>query len=433
MEKCRRGLSEGQLAVLLVAPALILVILVSLYPIARTFYLSLFDLKLNEPAKNDTYFSYQINLERYADIEYRVNNSLKKAARNMSAEDMAAVEKVRLMAEETNEAFLETDDKLHAQYDKIYDLQENLQKTPAELKYILVPEKVKLQLMENQSKLLDVLAELKKNNISEEQVNIAYQAAEDISSTCISPNFTGLGNYISLFKENRLFSAIGFTLQFTVITVFCELCLGLFLANIMTKSIRGRGIVRASILIPWGMPAAVCAMTWRYLYDGQYGIVAKLFSMIGLISDPGLLLTTKGGALFSLAFADIWKTTPFMALLILAGQQTIDGGILEAAFVDGANRVQRYFKIVLKLLKPTILVALLFRTLDAFRVYDLVAIMTNGAPSNSTETLTLYAYKSMFSSMQMGFGSAIAIITFLCVALICIFYIRILGANVLEK
>jgi multiple sugar transport system permease protein len=157
--------------------------------------------------------------------------------------------------------------------------------------------------------------------------------------------------------------------------------------------------------------------------------MAHIFASLHLIKNAGVLLTTHLGTTFAIVFADVWKTSPYMALLILAGLQGIDSSLYEATSVDGANRFQQFFKITLPLLKPTLLVALLFRTLDAFRIFDLVWVLTGGA--NNTETISSYAYKTMFSQMEFGKGSTLAFIAFICVAFISIGYIKILGAHVL--
>ncbi|MGZ4031133.1 MAG: carbohydrate ABC transporter permease, partial [Tumebacillaceae bacterium] len=221
------------------------------------------------------------------------------------------------------------------------------------------------------------------------------------------------------------------TMLFTVISVALELVLGLGIAVLINQQFRGRGLVRAAVLIPWAIPTVVSALMWKFLYDGQNGIVAHLLEKVSLIPNMGWLLTTKFGAMLSVILSDVWKTTPFMALLLFAGLQTIPQSLYEAAEVDGASRVQQFFKITLPLLKSSILVALLFRTLDAVRVFDLVYVLTGGGPANSTETISIYAYKTMFAQMNFGAGSALSVIVFLCVALISIGYIKILGAGLL--
>jgi len=174
-------------------------------------------------------------------------------------------------------------------------------------------------------------------------------------------------------------------------------------------------------------------MIWSYMYDGQSGIFAKWLTDLGIISDMGMLMSTKAGALFAVIFADVWKTTPFIALLLFAGLQTIPDSLYEAAQVDGATKWQRFFRITLPMLKSTILVALLFRTLDAFRVFDLIYVLTGGGPANSTESISIYAYKTMFAQLNFGAGSALSVIVFLCIAIICMIYVKILGSDIIAK
>lgn len=167
------------------------------------------------------------------------------------------------------------------------------------------------------------------------------------------------------------------------------------------------------------------------MYDGQYGIISKLFATLGIIPSAAFILTTREGSLFGMIVSDIWKTTPFMALLLLAGLQTIDATLYEAARVDGSGKFHSFFTITLPLLKPTILVSVLFRTLDTFKAFDLMSVMTNGA--NNTESISLYAYKVMFAQMDFGSGSTISILLFFMVLLICLFYIKVMGADLFKS
>ncbi len=205
------------------------------------------------------------------------------------------------------------------------------------------------------------------------------------------------------------------------------------IALLINQPFKGRGLARAAILIPWATPTAISGMIWSYMYDGQSGIFAKWLTDLGIISDMGMLMSTKAGALFAVIFADVWKTTPFIALLLFAGLQTIPDSLYEAAQVDGATKWQRFFRITLPMLKSTILVALLFRTLDAFRVFDLIYVLTGGGPANSTESISIYAYKTMFAQLNFGAGSALSVIVFLCIAIICMIYVKILGSDIIAK
>lgn len=253
---------------------------------------------------------------------------------------------------------------------------------------------------------------------------------DEMSGCVISGNFSGLEAYTKLVKDTRFGKSLKSTLVFTVISVFFELVLGMALALIMNKTIKGIGIVRTTALIPWAIPTAVSALMWSYMYDGSSGIVAKVFADIGLISAPEQMLLSAGGAMSAAILADVWKTTPYMALLLLAGLQIIDKGLYESATVDGAGPVRTFFSVTLPLLKPSMLVALLFRTLDAFRVYDLIAVLTGGA--QGTETLSIYAYKLMIGQSNYGYGSAVVLVMAICVAVIAFIFVKFLGAELIS-
>jgi multiple sugar transport system permease protein len=169
------------------------------------------------------------------------------------------------------------------------------------------------------------------------------------------------------------------------------------------------------------------------MYDGGSGIIAKLFADIGLVQSAEQLLLTSSGAMVCAIIADVWKTTPYMALLILGGLQTIDGGLYESSQIDGAGKIRTFLSITMPLLKPAILVALLFRTLDAFRVYDLIAVLTGGGPGGSTETLSIYAYKIMFGQTNFGYGSVVVVMMFICVAAIATLFVKVLGTDLMSK
>lgn len=256
---------------------------------------------------------------------------------------------------------------------------------------------------------------------------------EGLKSSISPSNFIGLAGYGRIFGDKRFAVALVQTIVFTLVSVSIEFVLGLFLAMIMNRAVRGIGIIRAGALIPWAIPTAVSALIWSYLYDGSSGIVAHLFAQAGFISSPESMLLSGPGAMAAAILSDIWKTTPYMALLLLAGLQVIDRGVYESSSIDGAGRVQTFFRITLPLLKPSILVAVLFRMLDAFRVYDLIAVLTGGGPGGSTETLSVYAYKTMFSQTNFGYGAVIVMAMFVCVLLIAVLFVRVLGANVLAS
>lgn len=241
--------------------------------------------------------------------------------------------------------------------------------------------------------------------------------------------FVGLENYLETLKSVRFWNAMKNTVTFTFASVSLELVLGLGLALLINMSFKGRGLVRASILIPWAFTTVVAALMWQFMYNDQYGVINYILTKLNLVSGSANWLGSPSLAMTSMIIADVWKTTPFMALLLLAGLQTIPADLYEAGRIDGTNSWQSFLHITLPLLKPTILVALLFRTLDAFRMFDLVFVLTNGGPGNSTETISLLTYNTLFREFDFGTGSALSVITFLSIFLISYVYIKVLGAK----
>ena len=237
--------------------------------------------------------------------------------------------------------------------------------------------------------------------------------------------FIGLENYMEILKDERALDSILFTLKFTVATVVLELIIGFAAALVMNKAFKGRGIVRAAILIPWAIPTSVSAMMWKFIYNDQYGLFNDVLYRLGIIDSYQAWLSTADGSFMALVITDVWKTAPYMALLILAGLQIIPEELYEAAKIDGANVFQRFRYVTIPNVKGTVLVALLFRTLDAFRVYDLVSVMTGGA--NQTESVSLYAYNNLMKFLDFGYGSALAVLVFVIVFIISLIYMRAMG------
>ena len=218
------------------------------------------------------------------------------------------------------------------------------------------------------------------------------------------------------------------TVIITVVSVSFELVLGMAIALVMHRAIFGRGPVRAAILIPYGIITVVAAFAWKYAFDPTSGFVAGL----PLISDDAQPLNTKEGSLVVIILAEIWKTTPFMALLLLAGLALVPDELHEAAKVDGASTVQRFFRITIPLMKPAILVALLFRTLDAFRIFDSPFIIQPGG-ALGTETVSILGYNVLINRVNLGLGSAISILIFLCVILIAVLFVKGLGTSTAQQ
>lgn len=241
-----------------------------------------------------------------------------------------------------------------------------------------------------------------------------------------TPEFIGLGNYAEAVVGSGaedFWAALSTTMFFTGTTVVLELVIGMAMALVMNRAFRGRSIVRAVVLVPWAIPTAVCAVLWRWTFDAN-GIVNHL------IGQQVLWTGSEWPAKWAIVFADTWKTAPFIALLVLAGLQTISQEIYEAARVDGAGPVRRFVSITLPLVRPAIVVAVLFRMLDVLRIYDLPQIFTHGA--NDTRTLSMLVVEESIGNLKAGMGSALSTLTFLIVFLVALVYIRVLGARVLS-
>ena len=232
--------------------------------------------------------------------------------------------------------------------------------------------------------------------------------------------FVGLGNYASVLTSDVWWQSLANTLLITVTSVAFELVLGFALALMMHHAVFGRRIVRASILVPYALITVVATLAWRFAFDPTTGFVNALLHL-----DVGWL-THRPSALFVIVFTEIWKTTPFMTLLLLAGLTLVPRDLLNAARLDGAGAVRRFFSITLPLMKPAVLVALLFRTLDAFRVFDSVFVLTHGALD--TETVSMVGYNTLITRLNLGLGSAVSVLIFACVGAIAFLYVKGLGA-----
>jgi ABC-type sugar transport system permease subunit len=241
--------------------------------------------------------------------------------------------------------------------------------------------------------------------------------------------FVGLENYGEALRDPRFWGSLGHTAFFTVSSVGLELFIGLALALALNRAFRGRGLVRAAVLIPWAIPTVVSALLWRFMFEGQSGIVNALLVNAGFLREPLVWLIHPTLAWVPVVLADAWKHTPFVALLLLAGLQNIDSSLYEAARIDGASAWRQFRHVTLPLLRPAILVALIFRTMDAFRVFDLIYALTGGGPGTSTEPIALYTFNALLQNLQFGYGSALSVIVFLITFSLALVYIKILGAD----
>jgi trehalose/maltose transport system permease protein len=235
--------------------------------------------------------------------------------------------------------------------------------------------------------------------------------------------WVGISNYTDLLVDSTFRRAIGNTVLFAIASVFFETLLGLIIALVIQSNFRGRGLLRTAMLIPWAIPTAVSSQMWAWMYNDVFGVINDLlFTRLHLISTKIAWLASPTLALPAIVAVDVWKTTPFMALLLLAGLQIIPEDIYEAATVDGATRLQQFWSMTLPLLKPALMVALIFRTLDALRVFDIIYIMKGTAPE--TVSMAVLARQTMIDLGRLGEGAAISVIIFVILGLFVIAYTR---------
>ncbi|HUZ02552.1 MAG TPA: sugar ABC transporter permease [Thermomicrobiaceae bacterium] len=236
------------------------------------------------------------------------------------------------------------------------------------------------------------------------------------------PRFVGLKNYQDLIADSAFRSSILVTVKFTVITVVIEFLLGMLIALVVNSNFKGRGLTRAAMLVPWAIPTVISAQMWKWMYHDVYGVFNDLLvNKLGLLSHNVAWLSQPNTSLPAIAAVDIWKTTPFVALLLLAGLQVIPSDVYEAATVDGANRLRQFFDMTLPLLQPAIVVTLIFRTLDALRVFDVFYVAFGARPD--TMTMAIYDQQNIVAFADVGYGSAISMAIFVVIAIFVIAYV----------
>jgi multiple sugar transport system permease protein len=247
----------------------------------------------------------------------------------------------------------------------------------------------------------------------------------------LGQKMVGWENYVDLWTDPVAWQALRTTLIFVGVTVPSELLLGLGMALLMNEAFRGRGVLRAIVLIPWAIPTVVSSQMWRFIFNDRYG----LFNFVLFGGDTARYLAPLADtrfAMLAIMAAEIWKTAPFAALIILAGLQTISDEFYEAASIDGATAWQKFRHVTLPLLWPALLLALLFRTIDALRVFDLVFVMTQGGPADATNVLQFYGYKKTFAEGMIGYGSTIAVTVFMISLILALAYLRALKSERLQ-
>ena len=230
--------------------------------------------------------------------------------------------------------------------------------------------------------------------------------------TSLVPKFVGIDNYIRLANDGHFFATMRTTLFFTFVSVAIELVLGLAFALLLNHEFRGRAAARAAMLVPWALPTAVLAWAWSWIFNDQFGVMNDLLRQAGILARPIAWLGSGSTALFAVIFADVWKTAPFVMIILLAGLQNVPGELYEAAAIDGANVWKRFRFITLPLLLPSIMVALLFRAIQSFGIFDLIFVMTGGGPGGATETLAIYTYNTYLRYLDFGYGSAMIVASF---------------------
>ncbi len=232
--------------------------------------------------------------------------------------------------------------------------------------------------------------------------------------------FIGLGNYETILTDRYWWTALTVTSAITVVSVTIEFVLGLALALVMHRTLLGRGLVRTAVLIPYGIVTVAASYSWYYAWTPGTGYLANL------LPQGSAPLTQRIPSLCVVVLAEVWKTTPFMALLLLAGLALVPEDLLNAAQMDGAGALSRLTKVILPIIKPAVVVALLFRTLDAFRIFDNIYVLTAG--QNDTESVSILGYDNLFKGFNVGLGSAISVLIFLCVGIIALVFVKLFGA-----
>ena len=233
--------------------------------------------------------------------------------------------------------------------------------------------------------------------------------------------WVGLANYRDLWHDDIFRHAVWVTIKFTLITVSFEFVLGMIIALVVNSSFRGRGAMRAVMLVPWAIPTVIAAKMWQWMLNDVYGVVNDAGVRLHLLSHSHAWISEPATALASVSAVDIWKTTPFVALLLLAGLQVIPRDLYEAAAVDGANAFHQFWRITLPLLRPAILVTLIFRTLDALRVFDIFYVFFGDRPD--TQTMAIYDQSTIVGDGSVGYGSAISVAIFLIIAVFVVIYV----------
>jgi multiple sugar transport system permease protein/N,N'-diacetylchitobiose transport system permease protein len=244
--------------------------------------------------------------------------------------------------------------------------------------------------------------------------------------------FIGLGNYFQAFNSSDFRMVVGHSLYFTLVSTFLELSLGILIALLLNAPLKFLGVWRSLVVIPWALPTIVNGALWRWIYNDHYGVLNAILHTTHICKEPHFWLGSPFLALNMVIIADVWKNTSLVVFFILAGLQTIPKDLYESARVDGASPIKAFWNITVPLLLPSILVVLILRTIDAFKVFDIIYIMTKGGPASGTQTISFYTYQQTFSNEYFGYGSALAYLIVAVILVMAWFYIKALRQDELE-
>ena len=238
--------------------------------------------------------------------------------------------------------------------------------------------------------------------------------------------FVGLQNYAKAFHDPAFYPAVGHTIYFTLVSTALELVLGMAIALLLNAPLKARWFWRSLVVLPWALPTIVNGALWRWIYNGQYGALNGLLSTLHISETPHYWLGSPFLALNMVIVADVWKNTSIVAFFILAGLQTIPRDLYEAALVDGAGVFRSFLRITLPLVTPSIAVVLILRTIEAFKVFDIIYVMTGGGPASGTQTIAFFTYLQAFSNQLFGYGAALAYLIVLAIFGLAMIYLRVL-------
>lgn len=260
-------------------------------------------------------------------------------------------------------------------------------------------------------------------------ITVSYSFQYKVLTDPLDTHFVGLDNYVTLLSSELFWEVLGNTVVFAVLSMAFELIIGFIGAMLMNSAKKFVGVVRTAVLIPWAIPGIIIAYMFSFMFNDQLGVVNQLLQTVHLIDAPVSWLTNGTTAMLAVVLADTWKQFPYISLMIFAGLQTIPKDVYEAAQIDGAGKVATFFRITLPNLKGILLIVLLFRTMGAIRIFDIIFGITGGGPANSTATLLFQAYKYLFGDMNFGLGSALSTIITILILICSFIYIKVLKTD----